>query len=128
MERHEFMQLPLNMIPKEIVQEHELEKTAHNEKIYIQIEKGMCSLPQAGILANKLHTECLAVHGYRPWKHTAGLWKHEWHPIMFTLVINDFVIKYQGKKHVKHLLDVLKQHYEVTEDWSGTRYCGITID
>ncbi len=37
-------------------------------------------------------------------------------------------IKYIGKEHVLHLLQVLKQDYETKEDWEGTRYLGTTID
>ena len=94
----------------------------------MRIEKGMYSLLQAGILANKQLTERLATRGYHPCKHTPGLWKHEWRPVWFTLVVDDFGIKYKGRKHVNHLLDTLKQWYEVAEDWSGTQYCGITLE
>ena len=128
MDRPEFMQLPMGIIPEEIIKEYNLEKLEHNGKIYMQIEKGMYGLPQAGILANKQLTERLATRGYHPCKHTPGLWKHEWRPVWFTLVVDDFGIKYKGRKHVNHLLETLKQWYEVAEDWSGTRYCGITIE
>ena len=38
--------------------------------------------------------------------------------------MNDFGVKYVGKEHAAHLKPVLKEHYEITEDW----YCGITFD
>eukprot|EP00957_Ditylum_brightwellii_P138891 10586453-Ditylum_brightwellii.AAC.1 len=88
----------------------------------------MCGLPQAGILANKLLTERLVLKGYHSCPNTPALWKHEWCLVTFSLVVDDFGIEYVGKKHAKHLLDVLKQHYKVSEDWSGTRYCGITLE
>jgi hypothetical protein len=43
----------------------------------------MYGLPQPGILANKLLTKCLAVHGYAPTTHMPGLWRHATHPVMF---------------------------------------------
>jgi hypothetical protein len=44
------------------------------------------------------------------------------------LVVDNFGVKYIGKEHVLHLIKVLKEHYEVEEDWGGTRYLGITLD
>ena len=33
---------------------------------------------------------------------------------------------YQGDEHVHHLLNILKKYYpKISEDWSGTLYCGI---
>jgi hypothetical protein len=48
--------------------------------------------------------------------------------ISFTLVVDDFGVKYIEKEHVLHLIKVLKEHYEVEEDWGSTRYIGITLD
>ena len=49
-------------------------------------------------------------------------------PVLFSLVVDDFGIKYVGKQHVNHLLEALKEHYEVSKDWDGKLYCGITLD
>jgi hypothetical protein len=42
--------------------------------------------------------------------------------------VDDFGIKYIGKEHIMHLIKVLKEHYEVEEDWEGKQYLGITLD
>ena len=42
--------------------------------------------------------------------------------------MDNFGVKYIGAEHVQHLLQVLRQDYEIEEDWEGTRYLGITID
>jgi hypothetical protein len=44
------------------------------------------------------------------------------------LVVNDFGIKYVREEHLDHLLNAIKQHYEVTEDRTGSLYCGITLE
>ena len=46
----------------------------------------------------------------------------------FTLIVDDFGVKYVGKENADHLINVLKEHYEVAEDWDGTKYCGINLD
>jgi hypothetical protein len=33
-----------------------------------------------------------------------------------------------GKENADHLLNALKEHYEVTEAWAGKLYCGISLD
>ena len=92
------------------------------------IRKGMYNLPQAGTLVNTLLCERLATHGSHELQHMSGLWTHETHPIWFTLVVDDFGIKYFGKEHADRLLAVLGEEYTVDTDWTGSLYVGITLD
>jgi hypothetical protein len=58
------------------------------------------------MLAKKLLEKRLTVneHGYFQHRHTPGLWAHgRSHPIQFTLVVDDFGVKYVGKEHAEHL-------------------------
>ena len=79
----------------------------------------MYSLLQAGLLANELLEKHLNKNGYFQCKFVAGLWAHKTRPIQFTLVVDDFGVKYVGKDHADHLLKTLEQHYKVTSDWTG---------
>ncbi len=88
----------------------------------------MYSLPQAGILAQELLTKQLLKACYIQSAVTPGFWQHERQSISFTLVIEDFGVKYINKTDAKHLLAVLKQDCECDTDWEGTRYLGLTID
>ncbi len=88
----------------------------------------MYGLPQAGIITQELLEERLQKAGYTQNKLTPGYWKHKWRPISFTLVVDDFGVKYIGNEHVMHLINTLKEHYKVEEDWEGQRYQGITLD
>ena len=88
----------------------------------------MYGLPQAGLLAQQLLEKRLETHGYKGSKKTPRFWTHKWRPIQFSLVVDHFGVKYQGKEHAQHLMNVLKQDYEVSEDWEGEKYIGLTID
>ena len=88
----------------------------------------MYGLPQASILANHLLKERLLQHDYFEVPHTPGLFRHKTRPRWFTLVVDDFGIKYVGKEHVQHLLRILMELYKVEEDWTGSLYCGIILD
>ena len=93
----------------------------------MEISRGMYGLPQSGILANKLLEKWLSKQGYHELPHTPGILRHETRQVWFTLVVDDFGIKYVGEENAKHLLGVLKEFYEMEEDWTGGLYCGITL-
>ena len=88
----------------------------------------MYSLPQSGLLANELLEKRLNKHGYQQSKLVPRLWKHNWQPIQFTLVVDDFGVKYVGEKHALQLKQKLEKNYKFTIEWDGTRYIGITLD
>ena len=123
LERYEYMAIPLHLFPQHTIDQYNLRTHAKDGKVYVKIRKAIYGLPQAGILANKLLRERLCPHGYYEVPHTPGLWKHIARPISFTLVVDDFGIKYVGREHVEHLLNVLKKHYKLAEDWKGELYC-----
>jgi hypothetical protein len=68
------------------------------------MRRAVWELPQAGILASKLLRNRLLPHGNYECKHTPGLWRHLTHPISFTLVVDDFGVKYVGREHVDHFI------------------------
>ena len=88
----------------------------------------MYGLPQAGVLANNLLKERLSEHDYFELPHTPGLFMHKTRPIWFTLVVDNFGVKYVGEEHANHLMSVLHEFYDVEEDWTGELCCGITLN
>jgi hypothetical protein len=102
--RFEYMVINLSSLPQETIEKYDLLNLAQDRKGYIKIQKGMYGLPQAGILANELSQRNLAKDGYRPTPHIHGLWKHDTRPISFSLVVDDFVVKYVGREHAEHLM------------------------
>jgi hypothetical protein len=124
--RPEYTHMKIDDLPKEIINKYKLrERVNKMGMIYIEVTKGMYGLPQAGLLTNELLKQPLNKHGYSQSKLVPGLWKHVMRPILFTLVVDDFGVKYVGKEHVDHLMTVLQEHYQVKVDWTGTRYIGI---
>ena len=93
----ELVKIKLNDLPNKIIDEYKLrDKVTTNGYVYIIATKGMYGLPQAGLIANNLLEKCLNKHGYRQSKLLPGLWKHDTRPIQFTLVVDNFGIKYVG--------------------------------
>ena len=97
LEKFEYMQLPLKLIPQEIVEKYKLVDLAVNGNVFVEIRKGMPGLKHAGKIANDRLTTHLAKHGYRPVPRIPSLWKHDTNSITFTLVVDDFGVKYTDK-------------------------------
>jgi hypothetical protein len=96
-------------------------------QVYIEVQKVMCGLPQASILANHLLDRWLAIHCYHQTKFTPGLWHHVTRSIQFTLIVDDVGVQYVRQDHARHLIDALEMEYTVSKDWTGGIYCGITL-
>jgi hypothetical protein len=103
-------------------------KQVLNGFVYLEMRPAVWGLPQAGILANKLLRKRLLPHGYYECNNTPDLWKHSTRPILFTLVVDDFGVKYVGCEHAEHLIACIKETYELTKDWTGDLYCGIKLN
>ena len=128
LKRWEYIKLRLSDIPDEIVKEYNLKEIATKDgSIYVEVRRGMYGLPQAGLLAQEQLIVNLKEHGYYQSKLVPGLWHHKTRPITFTLVVDDFGVKYTNKRDADHLMTVLKQHYAITEDWKGERYIGMHL-
>jgi hypothetical protein len=128
LDRFEYMRIKAELVPEEFKQQYKLHDKIYKGFIYMEIRRGCYGLPQSGILANKLLKKRMAKHGYFEVQHTPGLWKHVSRPIKFTLVVDDFGIKYVGEEHFEHLINALKEHYDVTVEKEGKLYCGITLN
>jgi len=128
MEQYEYMAIPMADIPQTIIAQYNLQDIAVNGVVYVEIRKGMYGLPQAGRIANNQLIPVLAAAGYHQTEHTPGLFKHEWRPVTFSLVVDDFGIKYEGKEHAEHLIKTLEAKYTISQDWNGSTYLGLTLD
>jgi hypothetical protein len=97
--RFEYMVINLASLPQETIHKYDLKELAQEGKVYIEIQKGMYGLSQTGILSNELLQCNLTQDGYRPTTHTHGSWTHDTRPISFSLVVDDFGVKYVGREH-----------------------------
>jgi hypothetical protein len=125
--RFEDMKMPMSGFPEEIIQKYNLNALAIDGWVYIEIRKCMYGLRQAGLLANQLLQTRLAPLGYYPARHIPGLWLHKTRPISFTLIVDDFAVKYVGKHHADHLWNTLLRSYELTTDWKAMVHSCMTL-
>jgi hypothetical protein len=96
--------------------------------VYLEIRRGMYSLKEEDILAFEQLVAKLGPHGYEPAPFTPRLWRHTTKPTTFTLCLDDFGVKYFTKADALYLVTALHKDYEITTDWAGLLYWGLTLD
>jgi hypothetical protein len=78
--RPEYIRIKIINSPEEIINEYNLRnKVTESGHVYIEANKGMYGLPQAGLIANELLEKQLNKHGYCQSKLIPGLWTHDTH-------------------------------------------------
>jgi hypothetical protein len=117
MDWYEYFRMKLELFPPDIIDEYGLcDKVDADGNVFCEVQHRMYGLPQAGIIAQDQLTKQLNKAGYWQSKITPEYWWHDWCPISFTLVVNDFGVKYIDKNNVKHLMSILKQDYTINTD------------
>jgi hypothetical protein len=124
---YKYMKIPDALFPEWIKKQYNLDTHAKDGFVFLEMQRAVWGLPQAGILANKLLRKRLILHGHYDCVNTPSLWRHATRPITFSLVVNNFGIKHGGKEHADHLINYLKEKYKLTKDWAGDLYCGISL-
>jgi hypothetical protein len=69
----------------------------------------------------------LTPFGYYPARHAPGRWLHKTRNMAFSLIVDDFTVKYAGKQHTEHIRNTLLRSYELTTYWERKVCCGKTF-
>ena len=102
------MKIALSIIPKKIITQYNLRSLATDELVYMEIQKVMPGLKQAGKIANntlKLH---IAKFGYTPVPFTPYLWKYASKNVTFAVFVDSFGVKYVRKHQYEQLIQFLQ--------------------
>jgi len=94
--------------------------------MYADIVKTMPGLPQSGFLSQTRLISHLSSGGYRQ-TATPMLFRHVERDIDFTLVVDDFGIKYQHDADWDHLCSHLRLLYAIKPHPVGSQFLGFTI-
>jgi hypothetical protein len=126
------LRIPLQHYPSDLLYELGLTDfvrtdRAGNPYVYADVKKCIPGLPQSGLLSQLRLISHLESHGYFE-TDTPMLFRHVSRPISFTLVVDDFGVKYSDITDYNHLRRILELQYEVTGSSTGTKYLGFTVD
>ena len=93
----------------------------------MEIRKGMPGLKQSDRIANDRFKIHLAQFGYAPVPGNPILLKHATRDITFSLIVDDFSVKYVGKDNADHLIQSLNKQYTISMDFIGSLFFGLHI-
>ena len=126
--RKEYMRVSTKHIPLDIQKKYNMAPLIHNDYILMEISNTIYGLPQAGRLSQDRLVSHLSKFGYKQCTNTPCLFVHESNGIAFTLVVDDFLVKFKDQDAALHLLAALRELYTITTDFAITqKYVGITL-
>ena len=129
LEYFQYIRFAMDRIPQETIDAYNLEEILHtNGYCYAKIHKAMYGLREAGYILNVELKGVLRLANYVLSKYTPGLFTHKTRDIAFSLVVDDFGVRYGKIEDTEHLLKTIKDRYPVRAEWSPTFYLGVTLD
>lgn len=130
LDKFEYMWIDRAQIPDRTFQKYGLAnlKTSQQGAYMVRVKKGMYGLPHAGRIAAIKVTELLAKAGYRECRQNKMVFRHETRNIMFTLVVDDFMVKYSVRADAEHLIKTLETVYVMKTDWDAKKYLGMSFE
>ena len=130
LDKYEYMSIDPAQIPQATFDKYKLatmQKTSQGNYM-VRVKRGMYGLPHAGRLAMLKVTALLADAGYHECKSNKMVFKHDTRDVVFTLVVDDFLVKYVNREDAEHLMSTLEKVYVMKTDWEAKKYLGITLD
>ena len=101
--RPEFLRIPLKFIAPCVLDKHRLRPFISGNSVLFPLHRCMYGLSKAGFLAQlQLVTQHLRLNGYHQ-TATPCLFRHIFNGVAFTLVVDDFLVKYPDKPSADHL-------------------------
>ena len=124
----EYVRFKIDQIPHNIIRQYNLEPMIRHGFVYAKINRAWYGLKQSGKIAHDDLVEHLKIDGYTK-TNTEGLFKHHTRNIAFTLVTDDFAIKYTDSADADHLIHCIRKKYKKFKvDWDAKQYIGINLD
>jgi hypothetical protein len=105
---------------------YDLHQYTHNGAVLFEVVKSLYGLPHAGNISQDSLITHLATHGYHQ-TSTTCLFRHESNGVTFTLVVDNFGVKFTNKQSAQQLIDCLKLRYPLTVNWNATKYLGLSL-
>ena len=112
--RYEYTKLALACIPDEIIEQYILRTLSSDGWVYLDTQKGMPGLKKAIRINNYRLKVHLTKFGFSPVPRTPALWKHDTKPIFFSLLVDNFGVKYIVKENAYHLNQALQKLYTIS--------------
>lgn len=131
LKRPEWMWIPISHMSEQTIEKHDLRQYVHNKKILFQVNGTIYGHPASGHIAQNDLIEHLKKYDYTSTREVPCLFTHPTSGISFTLVVDDFGIKYTNDDNLKQFLSILQQpisKWKIKVDRTGGKYNGIRLN
>ena len=127
--RKEYMRIPLKYFSDKDMEKYNVNNFIKegDKSVLVEISGNMYGLVNAAHVAQKDIVKLLNANGFIE-TNTPQLYKHKTKNIQFSLVVDDFGVKYTDKADAEFLIKAIETEYEVSVDWDGKLYLGMNID
>ena len=103
------MCINLKHIPHDIQIKYGQDKLALNSYVTMRIDRSIYGLKASGKLSQDQLFAHLARHGYNQATDTPCLFCHTNNNVKFTMVVDDFLVKYNDEADANHLIKILEE-------------------
>jgi hypothetical protein len=132
LDRPEFVRIYVKDIPDETIEREGLRQfinsSSNGDYILFQVDGSMYGHPVSGRIANRDLVQHLKEHGYNQDPNVPCLFEHATNKTTFTLIVDDFGVKYTGIENFNHLVSILKLRWPVKTDLTGRKFIGMRLD
>jgi hypothetical protein len=125
--RPEYVRVQLQLLPEELIELLQLREFIERGSVLFEVNKAMYGLPNAGLISQDRLIGHLDGHGYKQSALVPCLFRHESRSTAFSLVVDDFGIKYTKPEDLEHFITIMKELYEMKVDRTGSQYLGFAI-
>ena len=123
-----WIRVHIKNIPETVLLKYDLQQYIVDSHILFRVDGTMYGHPAAGRLSNEDLVTLLAADGYIQDPAIPCLFKHITSNISFTLVVDDFGVKFTDMADFDNLVTVLQKKYKVHIDLTGQKYIGVNLD
>jgi len=124
----EWITIPVKDIPTSLLEAHDLVKFVVDGHILCRVDGTMYGHPYAGRGANIDLVAHLLAHDFTQDSNIPCLFTHRTRCMSFTLVVDDFGVKYNNIDDFNFLVSSLQKKYELHIDLTGSKYIGVRLD
>ena len=125
--RTEYVRVQLHLLPDELIELLQLREFIERGSVLFEVNKAMYGLPNAGLISQDRLFGHLDHHGYKQSRLVPCIFRHATRSTAFSLVVDDFGIKYTKPEDLEHFITIMQELYELKVDRTGSQYLGFAI-
>ena len=114
----EYVKFKVDLIPPRIIQFYKIQHLIHKRYIYTKINKAWHGLKNSGCIAHDDLVQHLQKHRFVQAQKKMDC-SRTYRDISFTLVVDNFVLKFTNKQDCDYLIKIMREKYKFKVDYEA---------